>query len=173
MVDFVFVLFFKDILNQMNKLDVPMNLRTLNSILQVLSTMITKTESKKYALKTIAEAKKFNIEPCLASYCYLLKIFCSDSMFEILKYQFFKFFINYTTYFLGNNKSTILVDILNHLEGKSFTIQDITDTNFFMAAMENCRYHLQNFGVAQRVHSLLLSKNNYNLIGDSYKESIY
>lgn len=42
-----------------------------------------------------------------------------------------------------------------------------------MAAMENCRYHLQNFEIALRVHSILMTKNNYNLIGDSYKESVY
>lgn len=75
--------------------------------------------------------------------------------------------------FLGKNKSTILVDILNQLEGKSLIIEDLADTNFFVAAMENCRYHLQNFDVALRVHSILLTNKNYNLIGDSYKESIY
>lgn len=52
-------------------------------------------------------------------------------------------------------------------------IKDLDDTNFFTAAMENCRYHLQSFDVALKVHSLLLTKNNYNLIGDSYRESIY
>jgi len=65
------------------------------------------------------------------------------------------------------------VDILNLLEGKSLMIKDLADTNFFTAAMENCRYHLQSFDVALRVHSLLLTKTNYNLIGDSYKESVY
>lgn len=68
----------------MNDSNVHMNLYTLNSILHVLSTTVTSTESKKYALKTIAEAKKFNIEPCLASYYYLLQIFCSDSMLKLL-----------------------------------------------------------------------------------------
>lgn len=75
--------------------------------------------------------------------------------------------------FLGKNKSTILIDILNQLEGKSLIIEDLIDTNFFVAAMENCRYHLQNFDVALRVHSILLTNKNYNLIGDSYKESVY
>lgn len=76
----------QEILNQMNNSGVPMNLLTLNSILHVLSTMRTSPETKKYALKTIAEAKKFNIEPCLASYYYLLQIFCSDSMLMILEF---------------------------------------------------------------------------------------
>lgn len=83
------------------------------------------------------------------------------------------FYVKKKIIFSGKNKSTILVDILNVLEGKSLVIKDIADTIFFTAAMENCRYHLQNFDVALKVHSLLLTQNNYNLIGDSYKESIY
>ncbi|XP_022160312.1 protein PTCD3 homolog, mitochondrial [Myzus persicae] len=141
----------QEILTQMSDSGVPMNLGTLNSILNVLTTMATNSESKKYALKTIAEAKQFDIEPCLASYYYLLQIFCADR----------------------KNKSTILVDILNLIEEKSLSIKDLADTNFFTAAMENCRYHLQNVEVALRLHSILLKKKNYNLIGDSYKESVY
>ncbi|CAI6343787.1 unnamed protein product [Macrosiphum euphorbiae] len=141
----------QEILTQMHDSGVPMNLWTLNSILNVLTTMTTNSESKKYALKTIAEAKQFDIEPCLASYYYLLQIFCSDR----------------------KNKSTILVDILNLIEEKPLSIKDLADTNFFMAAMENCRYHLQNVDVALRVHSVLLKAKNYNLIGDSYRESVY
>lgn len=76
-------------------------------------------------------------------------------------------------FFSGRNKSSILVDILNLLEGKSLTIKDLADTNFFTAAIENCRYHLQSIDVAFKVHSLLLTNENYNLIGDSYRESLY
>ncbi|KAL4130829.1 hypothetical protein QTP88_008208 [Uroleucon formosanum] len=141
----------QEILTQMHNSGVSMNLYTLNSILSVLTTMATNSESKKYALKTIAEAKQFDIEPCLASYYYLLQIFCSDK----------------------KNKSTILVDILNLIEEKSLSIKDLADINFFTAAMENCRYHLQSIDIALRVHSVLLKKKNYNLIGDSYNESVY
>lgn len=158
----------------MNKLGVPMNLYTLNSVLNVLTTMAASQESKKYALKIIAEAKQFDIEPCLASYYYLLKIFCSDSMFKIFEFtNIIVLFIVIIFNFLERNRSTILVDILNQLEGKSLAIKDMIDTNFFMAAMENCRYHLQSVDIALKVHSLLLTKKNYNLIGDSYKESVY
>lgn len=71
----------------MNNAGVPMNLCTLNSILNVLYTMVKSPETKKYALKTIAEAKIFNIEPCLTSYYYLIQIFCSDSMFKISEFS--------------------------------------------------------------------------------------
>jgi len=81
---FIVYTFFQEILTQMSNSSVPMNLSTLNSILNVLTTMAINSESKKYALKTIAEAKQFDIEPCLASYYYLLQIFCADSMLKLL-----------------------------------------------------------------------------------------
>lgn len=156
----------------MSNSGVPMNLGTLNSILNVLTTMATNSESKKYALKTIAEAKEFDIEPCLASYYYLLQIFCSDSMLKMLNIILIRWFV-VNNFVSGKNKSTILVDILNLIEEKPLSIKDLADTNFFTAAMENCRYHLQNVDVALRVHSVLLKTKNYNLIGDSYRESVY
>lgn len=85
----------------MNDASVPMSLYTLNSILSVLTTMAATPESNKYALKTIAEAKKFNIEPCLASYYYLLQIFCSDSMLKILSPKYdISFIIIHKQFFL-------------------------------------------------------------------------
>lgn len=76
-------------------------------------------------------------------------------------------------HFLGGPISTILHEILNILQGKEHQIRDIQDTNFFLTAMENCRYHLKDVDLAKRVNELLNYGNNYNLIGDSYKESIY
>lgn len=73
----------------------------------------------------------------------------------------------------GDRKSAILVDIINVLEGKSLVIQDPKDTFFFVNAMEICNIHLSDVNLAYRIHSLLLTGNNYNLIGDSYKESVY
>jgi len=65
------------------------------------------------------------------------------------------------------------VDILNEIEGKSFTIHDPKDTFFFVTAMDLCRNHLQDLDLANKVNKLLHVGNNYDLIGDSYKESVY
>ena len=62
---------------------------------------------------------------------------------------------------------------MREIEGKSFTIEDQKDTFFFVTAMDICRNHLQDLDLAQKVNALLLTGNNYDLIGDSYKESIY
>lgn len=39
--------------------------------------------------------------------------------------------------------------------------------------MEMCRHHLNDVAAATRVDNLLHYGDNYNLIGDSYKESVY
>jgi len=75
--------------------------------------------------------------------------------------------------FIGGPVSTILVDILREIEGKSFEIQDPKDTFFFVTAMDVCRNHLQDLELAQKVNTLLHVGTNYDLIGDSYKESVY
>lgn len=49
----------------------------------------------------------------------------------------------------------------------------MNDINFFITAMDVCKHHLQDSELAKRVHNLLLFGNNYDLIGDSYSESIY
>lgn len=69
--------------------------------------------------------------------------------------------------------STILHDVMAEIENKEFIIRDISDTNFFVTAMDICRNHLNDVALAKRVNTLLHKGNNYNLIGDSYKESIY
>lgn len=140
-----------DLLNTMCTEGIKPNLRTLNSILEALSTMTGYKFTKKYVLQTLAEFKNLGIEPSLASYYFVLIIFCRER----------------------GNTSYILNDIMNQLEGKEFVIRDIKDTFFFVTAMDICRNHLGDKELADRVDKLLHTGNNYDLIGDSYKESIY
>jgi len=73
----------------------------------------------------------------------------------------------------GGPISSILVDIMDAIEGQTFDIKDPKDTFFFVTAMDICRNHLQDIDLAHRVNKLLHTGNNYDLIGDSFKESIY
>lgn len=59
------------------------------------------------------------------------------------------------------------------IENKYHEIRDLSDTNFFVSAMDVCRNHLNDVKLAKRIDNLLHFGNNYDLIGDSYKESIY
>lgn len=62
---------------------------------------------------------------------------------------------------------------MKELQGKQFTTQDPKDTFFFVTAMDVARNHLQNLDVAEEINTLLHTGDNYDLIGDSFKESIY
>lgn len=62
---------------------------------------------------------------------------------------------------------------MNHIDGQEFEIVDLKDTSFFVTAMGICHQHLSDLELARRVDGLLHTGENYNLIGDSYKESIY
>lgn len=62
---------------------------------------------------------------------------------------------------------------MNEIEDKEHEIKDIKDTFFFTTAMDICRNHLHDKDLAKRVDKLLHFGNNYNLLGDSYKESVY
>ena len=69
----------------------------------------------------------------LGGYIYLLFFF------------FFFFFIITCLFenFPGGPVSTLLISILNHIEGKEFQIQDPKDTFFFVTAMDVCCNHLK------------------------------
>lgn len=62
---------------------------------------------------------------------------------------------------------------MKELRGKELQVQDPKDTFFFVTAMDVARNHLQNLELAEEVNELLLTGSNYDLIGDSFKESIY
>lgn len=126
------------------------NLGTMNACLSVISQMGTKN-AKLYALQIFAEFKKIGIVPSLGSYCYILNTFCSDR----------------------GPVSHVLHDIMKEIENKEFEIRDVKDTYFFMTAMEIARHHLFDPNLAKRINALLHKGENYNLIGDSYRESAY
>jgi pentatricopeptide repeat domain-containing protein 3 len=139
-----------EILTAMKNAAVEPNLGTLNACLGTISMMGGKNP-RDYALTMLAEFKAAGIEPSLASWTYVLQTFCKDR----------------------GPVSHVIVDILNQIEGKEFTMRDIKDTNFFVTAMDVCRNHLLDRSLAKRVDDLLHTGDNYNLIGDSFKESTY
>jgi pentatricopeptide repeat domain-containing protein 3 len=139
-----------EILTLMKERNVDPNLGTLNACLNAISNMFYR-HAKEHAIEVITEFKKINITPSLASWYYVLNIFCKDR----------------------GPVSHVLVDIMNEIEGQEFEIRDVKDTHFFVTAMDVCRNHLSDVDLAKRVDALLHHGDNYNLIGDSYRESVY
>lgn len=141
----------QEFLKTMKDRNVMPNLGTLNALLQNISTIGSSKLARGSALRTLSEFKRLGIEPSLGSWYYVLTTFCKER----------------------GPVSHVLVDIINEIQDKSFEIQDQKDTFFFVTAMDVCRNHLNDKELAKRVDKLLHTGNNYNLVGDSYKESIY
>lgn len=71
-------------------------------------------------------------------------------------------------------KPPILNEILDFLETQgNLEARDAEDINFFVAAMNVCTYKLEDLNLAYRLNNVLHTGNNYDLMGDSLKESIY
>lgn len=139
-----------DLLTTMKNMKVEPNLGTLNACMGTISGMGGRMP-KEYAIRILTEFKAIGVEPSLATWYFVLQTFCKER----------------------GPVSHVLIDILNQIEGKEFQIRDIRDTFFFMVAMSVCRNHLHDKNLAKRVDALLHVGDNYNLIGDSYKESVY
>lgn len=127
------------------------NITTMNAALEIVSRFGASPTARKYALQVFSEMKYLDIEPSLASYYYLLVIFCKTR----------------------GARSNILHSIMKEIENKSFEMRDPKDVFFFVSAMDVCHSHLLDKDLAYKVHELLNYGNNYNMIGDSFKESIY
>jgi pentatricopeptide repeat domain-containing protein 3 len=62
---------------------------------------------------------------------------------------------------------------MDKIEGKRFEASDPKDSLFFNRAIEVCRGHLHDKNLAYRVYNFLNLEDNYRLIGDSLKESVF
>ncbi|XP_032512042.2 small ribosomal subunit protein mS39 [Danaus plexippus] len=141
-----------ELLNEMNQQGITPNTGTLTACLRSLSAWGGGKTLQNMALQIIAEFKNIGIEPNLSAYYYLLCLFCKER----------------------GPRIDILSGILTELEKKdSLEPEDIVDTSFFITAMSVCSEHLQDMNLAERVHELLMKGDNYKLVGDAYKESIY
>ncbi|KAK8756840.1 hypothetical protein V5799_000452, partial [Amblyomma americanum] len=141
----------KEIMLGIEKSRLKPNITTMNTALEIVSRFGASPAARKYALQVFSEMKHLGIEPSLASYYYLLVIFCKTR----------------------GSPSTILHSIMTEIENKSFEIRDPKDVFFFVSAMDVCHNHLLDKDLAYKVHELLNYGSNYDLIGDSFKESIY
>ncbi|CAH0397568.1 unnamed protein product [Chilo suppressalis] len=142
----------KQLLAQMEEQGLTPNEETLTSCLRSISAWGGGKILQQLAQQIIIEFRKLGIQPGLSAYYYLLCLYCKER----------------------GPRIDILSIILTDLEKREKLIpQDVTDTNFFITAMGVCSDHLQNINLAERLHALLMKGDNYKLVGDAYKESIY
>ncbi|CAG7817066.1 unnamed protein product [Allacma fusca] len=141
----------EELLMNMKEQNLQPDIGTLNASLNTAGFIGNFKIGKTLMLQVLTEFKGAGVNPSLGSYNEIITTYCRDK----------------------GPISTILVDIMNEIEGKEYEIQHPSDISFFVNAMEVCRNHLQDLDLAKRVHQLLMTGHNYDFIGDSLKESFY
>ncbi|GAB1290923.1 Pentatricopeptide repeat domain-containing protein 3, mitochondrial [Apodemus speciosus] len=139
-----------DLLQHMVAQKVKPNLQTFNTILKCLRKFYS--FGRLQALQILREMKHIGVEPSLATYHHILHLF----------------------YPRGSSikmPSLIIYDIMNELEGRTFSPQDLDDDKFFLLAM-NCS-SLRDLELAYQVHGLLNTGDNRKLIGQDVQRKLY
>lgn len=139
-------------LNEMEAASIHPNLATLNGILHTLEVIGSHRFARTHALSAIAEFRQLNVEPSLASYAHLARIFKRDV----------------------GQLGGVLENVIAHLEQNLHLVSPQTpeDNKFFTVFMESIN-HLGDVHLASRLDKLLHNAKNYSLIGSSFNESIY
>lgn len=141
-----------DLLRHMVAQKVKPNLQTFNTTLKCLCKF--HSLGRLPALQILREMKHIGIEPSLATYHHIIHLFYPrGSSIKI--------------------PSLIIYDIMNELEGRTFSPQDLDDDKFFQLAMTVCS-SLRDLELAYQLHGLLNTGDNRKLIGpDSQRKAYY
>ncbi|MEE6508089.1 hypothetical protein FKM82_018872 [Ascaphus truei] len=140
-----------ELLKHMVDQKVAPNLLTFNCVLKSLKRC--GSFARTLALQTLCEMKSLNIEPSLATYFHLLGVFYKSAPST-------------------RGQSEILAEVLDEIEGRTFTPQDPDDLYFFASAMRVC-LDLKDIDLAYRLHQLHQTGDNWRLMGDIYLQSTY
>ncbi|XP_036787065.2 pentatricopeptide repeat domain-containing protein 3, mitochondrial [Manis pentadactyla] len=140
-----------ELLKQMVAQKVKPNLQTFNTILKCLQRF--HLFAKLPALQTLREMKAIGIEPSLATYHYIIQLFCHNG-------------------FTSKESCAVIYDIMNELTGKKFSSRDPDDGMFFQSAMRVCS-SLRDLELAYQVHGLLNTGDNRKFIGPDQRQKYY
>ena len=106
--------YIEDILNSMKSNEIKPNLRTMNSILEVITRLGTARFAQNLAKKTLVEmTNKLGIRPSLATYYHLLNIFYKER----------------------GPSNSVLYEIIDRIEDQEFEIQDPNDSKFLFVLL--------------------------------------
>ncbi|XP_013208314.1 pentatricopeptide repeat domain-containing protein 3, mitochondrial isoform X2 [Microtus ochrogaster] len=140
-----------DLLKHMVAQKVKPNLQTFNAMLKSLRKFYLL--GRLPALQTLREMKHIGIEPSLATYHHIIHLFYHRA--NAIK-----------------TPSLIIYDIMQELEGRTFSPQDLDDDKFFQSAMNVCS-SLRDLELAYQVHRLLNTGDNRKLIGSDLQLNFY
>nr|XP_048278590.1 pentatricopeptide repeat domain-containing protein 3, mitochondrial isoform X2 [Myodes glareolus] len=140
-----------DLLKHMVAQKVKPNLQTFNAVLKGLRKFYLL--GRLPALQTLREMKYIGIEPSLATYHHIIHLFYQRA--NAIK-----------------TPSLIIYDIMQELEGRTFSPRDRDDDKFFQSAMNVCS-SLRDLELAYQIHRLLNTGDNRKLIGSDLQLNFY
>lgn len=143
----------KATLKELNEKQIKPNVNTLNAILIILKTGGNVNTIQDYALQTLGEFERLNIEPSLETYAHLLDLFHG------------KF----------SPPSNMIEQIVERIEKSGdLKMRCLDDTTFFYKAMVVCRYRLKNgVGIARRIDNIVTRSDHVKFLGDTQQEQAY
>ncbi|XP_018525818.1 pentatricopeptide repeat domain-containing protein 3, mitochondrial [Lates calcarifer] len=140
-----------ELLTQMNQQKIQPNLQTFNSVLKSLKRCASYAKTKSPLI--LNEMKAMGIAPSLATYDYILSVFCRIGP-------------------SSQHNTAILQEVMSELAGRSLTCQDPDDVLFFCNAMRVCLDN-KDMELAYKVHSLVEVGENRKLLGEPFLQSTY
>ncbi|KAH9499243.1 hypothetical protein Btru_004520 [Bulinus truncatus] len=149
-----FILESETLLKDMAASGVKPNAQTFNAVLYSCNRTARWSGCRKFALSVLSEMKALDIEPTLAAYVQLLKIFyhLKDSNVK---------------------NPDLFLSIINNVENKEYHVTCENDLLFFRTAMKVISTHFPDSKLALRLHKILKTGKNADLIGHQYLEFTY
>ncbi|XP_066484243.1 small ribosomal subunit protein mS39 isoform X2 [Tiliqua scincoides] len=141
----------EDLLCQMAQQKVQPNLLTFNSVLKTLRRC--GALGRGVSLQVLSEMNALNIEPSLATFDHILGIF-------------------YKSAISGRGTTEMIYDVLDEIEGKSFSPQDPDDVNFFSNAMRIC-LDMKDVQLAYALHKVVEMGENWKMMGNMTQQTSY
>lgn len=143
----------RTISSDINKQQLKPDVHTLNAILHTIKSGGNIHSIYKYAAQTMAEFKKLNVEPSLATYSRLLDIYHGKQ----------------------SQPSNAIYKIVEQIEkNPDLKAQTVDDLSFFYKTMVVCRFRLKTpASLARRIDNILTHSDNIKFLGDAQQEQFY
>ncbi|KAI8777357.1 pentatricopeptide repeat domain-containing protein 3 mitochondrial [Biomphalaria glabrata] len=150
------ILEIETLLKDMAASNVKPNVQTFNSVLFSCNRVSRWSGCKKFALSVMSEMKALELEPTLATYLQMLKIFYD------IKDKSPK-----------TKNADLFLDILNNMESKEYQLTCENDLLFFRMAMRVITTHLPDAKIALRLHTIFKTGKNSDLVGHRQLQFTY
>lgn len=143
----------RKILSDINKQQLKPDVHTLNAILHTIKSAGNIHTIGNYASHLMAEFKKLNVEPSLATYSRLLDIYHGKM----------------------SSASNAIYQIVEQIEkNPDLKAQTVDDFSFFYKAMVVCRFRLNDpASLVRRIDNILTHSDNIKFLGDAQLEQFY